>query len=156
MTNFKLLSKDDIENIHVSSLEILEKKGITVNNSHALQILADVGCSVESEIVKIPSDVISEFLEKAPKSFKLFSRDGNESTLIGGDNVIFNPGSSAIYITDRETSEIRKATSQDMVNLVQLVNNLEHIHAQSTAVVPTDVHNEISEWFRLYLILKNS
>ena len=156
MPNLKLLSNDDIESIHVASLEVLEKTGITVNNSQATQILANVGCKVESNIVTIPSSVIDEFLGKAPESFKLYTRDGLESHIVGGDNVIFNPGSSAIYITDSDSGEIRKAVTRDMVNLVQLVDNLDHIHAQSTAVVPTDVPGDISEWYRLYLILKNS
>lgn len=156
MPNLKLLSKDDIESIHVASLEVLEKSGITVNNSQATQMLADVGCTVDSNTVTIPSSVIDEFSGKAPKSFKLYTRDGQEGPLVGGNNIIFNPGSSAIYITDSDSGVIRQAVSKDMVNLVNLVDNLGHIPAQSTALVPTDVPGDISEWYRLYLILKNS
>jgi trimethylamine--corrinoid protein Co-methyltransferase len=40
--------------------------------------------------------------------------------------------------------------------LVRLVDGLEHIQAQSTSVVPSEAPKEISDLYRLYLVLKNS
>jgi trimethylamine--corrinoid protein Co-methyltransferase len=99
---------------------------------------------------------VEESIRKAPSSFDLYTREGDKACTIGSDNVVFNPASSAVYFKDRKTREIRKGTSRDIVELVQLVENLEHIEAQSTALVPSDVPQPISGLFRLYLTLKNS
>jgi trimethylamine--corrinoid protein Co-methyltransferase len=75
---------------------------------------------------------------------------------VGGDNVIYNPGSAAIFFIDQTTGEMRRAKANDFRELIRLTDALEHIHAQSTAMVPADVPEEISDLYRLYLILKNS
>ncbi len=156
MITLQFLSSDDIQIIHQATLEVLEKTGMLVKNETTLKLLQGSGCSVENNIVKISSDIVEESIRKAPSSFDLYSRDGNKAITIGSDRVAFNPGSSAVYFKDRKTREIRKGTSRDIVELVQLVENLEHIEAQSTSLVPSDVPEQISGLFRLYLTLKHS
>ena len=75
---------------------------------------------------------------------------------MGEDNVIYNPGSSVTYFRDRETREIRKGTTADLEILVRLVDALGNLHAQSTALIPTDIPETVSDFYRLYLVLKNS
>ena len=51
---------------------------------------------------------------------------------------------------------MRRALSKDLIQLVRLVDALEHVRAQSTAIVPADVPEQVSDLYRLYVILKNS
>jgi trimethylamine--corrinoid protein Co-methyltransferase len=154
--NFELLSKSNIDEIHASSLDVLERAGIMVKNETALKMLKEAGCIIESNIVKIPSPIVEETLKKVESSFSIYSREGDNSFTVGGDNVIFNPGSAAIFFIDRKNGEMRRATANDFRELVRLTDALEYINAQSTAVVPSDVPEEISDLYRLYVILKNS
>ena len=156
MTRIQFLSKEEIKDIHRASLEVLEKTGVVIKNPDAVDLLRKNGCTIDSETVKIPEALVEESVEKVPDSFKLFSRDGKDSMEVGGDNVIFNPASTAIYFSDRETGEIRRAETPDMVQLTRLVDTLENIQAQSTAVVPSDVPTSIADLYRIYAILKNS
>jgi len=152
----KFLSRDAIESIHGASLEVLEKTGVMVKNQNAIELLEGAGCTVEANVARIPPDLVEEILKKAPSSIELQKRDGNGSLDVGGDSVIYNPGSAAIYFIDRESGEMRRAITRDLVDLVRLVDALEHVHAQSTAIVPADVPDGISDLYRLYVILKNS
>ena len=152
----RLLSKGDIESIHEASLQVLEEAGIMVKNQAALQLLKETGCTVDENMVRIPSGIVEESLKKAPSSFELHSREGGIRRKVGDDNVIYNPGSAAIYFIDRERGEMRRANAKDFKELVRLTDALEHIHAQSTAMVPADVPEGISDLYRLYVILKNS
>lgn len=156
MPKLKLLSGSNIQDIHASSLEVLKKAGVIVKNKPALKLLGDAGCSVESNLVKIPGSLVDEMLKKVQLEFTLYSRDGEKSYTVGGDNVIYNPGSAAIFFIDRESGEMRRAKANDFRDLVRLTDALEYIHAQSTAMVPADVPEKISDLYRLYLILKNS
>jgi trimethylamine--corrinoid protein Co-methyltransferase len=142
--------------VHAASLTVLEKAGVKVNNSQALELLRDNSCTVDGDIVHIPSSLTEESIGKAPASFDLYTREAEMSYTVGGDTVIYNPGSSAIYFTDRETGEMRRADSRDFKELVRLTDALQHIHAQSTAMVPSDVPDSISDLYRLYVILRNS
>lgn len=152
----RFLSKNDVEAVHAASLKVLEKAGVMVKNQNALKLLGDAGCSIDSQTVRIPPSLVEECLKTAPSSIELHTREGNDSLSVGGDNVIYNPGSAAIFFIDRESGEMRRAVSRDLSQLVRLVDALEHIHAQSTAIVPADVPEDISDLYRLYVILRNS
>ncbi len=156
MLRLQLLSDEHLHSIHKTTLDILEKIGLQVKNEQARSILKDAGCDVESSTVRIPSSLVEECIRKAPRHFDLFSRDGSQSWSVGGDNVIYNPGSSVPYVIDRNTGEIRKATSQDTIDIIRLVEELQFIRTQSTAVIPSDIPEVISDFFRLFLVLKYS
>jgi len=70
-----------------------------------------------------------------------------------GHNVYFTPGSAAIHVLDYASDAIRKPTTADYVEYVKVVSRLDHIASQSTALVPADVHQNISDSYRLFLSL---
>jgi trimethylamine--corrinoid protein Co-methyltransferase len=154
----QLLSTAEIEDIHNASLIILEKTGVMIKNSQALQSLKDFGCEVDfdKKIAHIPQQLVNDSISKVPSIIKLYSRDGKRELIVGENHTIFNPGSSAVYFADHETGEIRQPLSKDLVELVKLVDALKYIQAQSTAMVPSEVPEEIGDLYRLYLVLKNS
>ena len=51
-----LLDKDQKDEIHTSSLEILEKTGVLVHSEAALELLKEAGCRVEEELDTRPGD----------------------------------------------------------------------------------------------------
>lgn len=154
----QLLSPEDVEEIHSKSLTVLEKVGVNVKNNEALHLLKNAGCEVNSEkkIVRIPQHLVKTCLSKTPSIIRLYRRDGKHEETVGKDNTVFNPGSSAVYFSDHTTGEIRQPFSRDLVDLVKLVDALEFIQAQSTAMVPSEVPEAIADTYRLYLVLKNS
>jgi trimethylamine--corrinoid protein Co-methyltransferase len=156
MTRISFLSRSDSEAIHTASLEVLEKTGVSVKSESAVKQLCENGATASSDRVRIPSSLVEEMLRKVPGLISLYSRDGKERYEVGGSRVIFNPASSSIYFRDEEKGQIRKATSDDLVRFVKVVDGLDCIEAQSTAMVPSDVPVAISDLYRLYIILKES
>ncbi len=156
MIRLEFLSKEEISQVHAMTLDILEHTGIHVKNDEARGILAEAGCEIKSEIVSIPSSIIHETLENCPSSFNLYSQDGEKKWVIGDDKVLYNPGSSVPNILDHESGIIRKATSKDLIEAIHITNVLDHIAAQSTSIIPSDIPEIISDFYRLYLVLKHS
>jgi trimethylamine--corrinoid protein Co-methyltransferase len=154
----QLLSSDQVERIHLASMKLLEDAGVLINNDKALKLLRENGVDVDfnRKIARIPQHMVKESLVKVPSSIRLHSRDGKNDRILDGDNVTFNPGSAALYFLDFETKEIRRPLTKDLINLVKLTDALEHIQAQSTALVVSDVPDEIVDRYRLYIVLKNS
>jgi trimethylamine--corrinoid protein Co-methyltransferase len=56
-------------------------------------------------------------------------------------------------VLDDQTGAIRKPTSKDYIDYVKLVGQLGNIASQSTAFIPADVHQNISDSYRLFLSL---
>ena len=121
MITLEFLSSNDIQAIHQATLDVLGVTGILIKNQNALELLGNASCIIENSLVKIPSSLVEEIIRRAPSTFDLYTRDGDKTCTIGSDRVLFNPGSSAVYIKDKETREIRKGLSRDIVELVQLV-----------------------------------
>ena len=68
----RLLTQDQVELIHTSSLGILEETGVALQEGSALSLLEDSGAQVndKTNVVLIPESLVSEALAKAPKSVK--------------------------------------------------------------------------------------
>ncbi|MGQ9726729.1 MAG: trimethylamine methyltransferase family protein [Candidatus Bathycorpusculaceae bacterium] len=157
-SRLQLLSEEEIESIQLASLKILEEVGVKIYSDKALKLLANGGAEVDfdKKLAYIPQHLVKEALSKAPSTIKLYGRNRKHDRILEGDKVTFNPGSSAIYILDYEENEIRKPVSKDLAELVKLADALEHIHAQSTALVVSDVPQAIVDRYRLYIVLQNS
>jgi len=132
---------------------VLCKLGVEIHNAGIVSMLADHGARVDADKnrVFLTDAVIDKALETAPASFKLHDVHGRETHDLSGHNVHFTPGSAAINVLDHGTGEIRTPTTADYVRYVKLVSRLDNIASQSTAFIPGDVHQNISDSYRLYL-----
>lgn len=156
MVRINLLTPEECERIHHASLRVLRETGVSIRNSNALDILQGNGCLIQNKVASIPSELIEDCLAEVPSSFMLHEQDGKSFSVIGGDSIIYNPASSAIYFLDYEKGTTRRATAKDLRNIVHVVDALKHIKAQSTAVVASDCPSTISDLYRLYVALKYS
>ncbi|MFC2102396.1 trimethylamine methyltransferase family protein [Bacteroidota bacterium] len=144
-----------IEKIISEARDLLCKLGITLHNRELLEVLSGYGAAVDREKrhVLFTNDIIDRALGSAPSSFRLFDVLGNETHDFSGSNSHFTPGSAAINILDNRTNEIRKPDTSDYINYSKLMSGLEHIASTSTAFIPADVTEKISDSYRLYLSL---
>jgi trimethylamine--corrinoid protein Co-methyltransferase len=147
-----MLSKEMIERVVDEALVILENVGVFVANDQARRLLKDRGCRTE-ERVHIPREIVQECLKTTPSSVHLYDREGEQPLSLEGDNVYFDPGSSVLQFLDYETMEVKKPSTRDYVNFTRVTGHMEHIKAQSTAMVCADVAKEILDSYRLYLSL---
>lgn len=151
----KFLSDELIERIISEARDVLAKLGVEVNNRHILSLLGDHGARIDAETncAFLSGDVVDKALGSAPASFRLYDVLGNETHDFSGYNVHFTPGSAAINVLDYGTDEIRKPTTADYVNYAKVVSRLGNLASQSTAFIPADVHEKVSDSYRLYLSL---
>ena len=151
----RLLRDELRDQIIAEAREVLRKLGVEVHNPSLLSLLADHGAQVDKTTcyARLPESIIDKALSTIPHSFKLFDVVGKETHDFHGDNVYFTPGSAALNILDGQSGEIRRPTTADYIRYVKLTSGLGHIASQSTALIPADVHENISDSYRLYLSL---
>jgi len=151
----KFLDENLIKRIVTEACDILSTLGVEIHNNEVLSMLSDHGAAVDKETlkVKLTEDIIEKALRTAPGSFKLYGLNGTETHDFSGDNVYFTPGSAALNILDNKTNQMRKPATEDYINYVKVISQLENIASQSTAFIPADVHEKISDSYRLFLSL---
>jgi trimethylamine--corrinoid protein Co-methyltransferase len=151
----KLLGNKLVERIVSEARALLQTKGVNLNHDGLLARFGDNGCRIDREKkwVWFTDDIIDRSLASAPGQIKLWNVAGDDHFDLSGNNVHFTPGSAGIKILDHKTNHMRPATLDDMLLYDRIVGQLSHISYPSTAVVPSDVPNEIGDSIRLYGLL---
>ena len=151
----KVLDEDYKNKIFNEAKNILETQGVFVENDDAIELFTMNGITRKDSRFFIPSDIVDKCLSTVPNEIKLFDREGNEHINLKNDEVHFDPGSAAILILDVNTGDIREALTEDFIRFSKVVEQLEHIEAQSTALIYNDVPKIAQDWHRLYIALSN-
>jgi trimethylamine--corrinoid protein Co-methyltransferase len=151
----RFLSDELIEKIISEGRELICELGVEIHNKDVLSMLADHGATVDRSNMRVyfTQDIIDKSIDAAPSSFGLYDSLGNESVDLSGFNVNFTPGSAAINVLDHGAGVSRTPNTADYVRYAKLVSKMNHIASQATALIPQDVHEMISDSYRLYLSL---
>lgn len=151
----KFLNTELIKQIVSEATHILCTLGVEIHNKDVLSLFSDHGgkVDIDRKHVVFTEEIIEKALKTAPGSVKLYNVKGNETHDFSGYNIYFTPGSSAINILDYHTRQIRKPQTEDYIKYAKIVSQLKNITSQSTAFIPTDVHEKISDSYRLFLSL---
>ena len=71
-----LLEESQKEEIHRSSLRLLQRNGIIVHEPQALKLLEAAGCGIEGKRVFIPETVVQRAIATVPETIEIYDRRG--------------------------------------------------------------------------------
>jgi trimethylamine--corrinoid protein Co-methyltransferase len=151
----KLLDDATVREVIEEAKRILLELGFYLENREAREILVEAGARLDeaSGRVYLTPEMVDAAVERAPSTIQLYDARGVPAVQLGGDNVCFDPGSAALNILDPDTNRIRPARTPDFVAFSRIVEQLQHIKAQSTAMICSDVPQGMADRYRLYLAL---
>lgn len=153
-----LLSDEQVERVHEASLEILEQVGMLVRNKRAVEIFSEHGAWVDkdTQIVRLPRQVVAEFQVMFPPEFKFCARDPKYDRTIPGDSPLILTGSSAPNIIDPVTGYERRSTSADLARIAHLINELPGYDVFSISTLADDAPPGQFSLSRYYPSMKNT
>ena len=138
--SFRLLTHEQVRQIHLATLEILDKVGVRVLHDEGIRLLTEAGCRLEGEnIVHIPGWLVEEALRSAPSSVTIFNRRGEEAMRLEKDRNYFGLGTDLIYTTDLKTGQTRMSLLQDVANAARMVDYCSNIDFTASYALPSDV-----------------
>jgi len=151
----KLLGDELVRRIVGEARTVLGELGVEIHNPGVVSLLADHGARVDAAAnrVFLTDGILDRALRTVPPGFRLYDALGKTPYDLSGDRVHFTPGSAAISVLDHDAHVTRPPTTDDYVRYAKLTSRLNYIDFQSTALVPSDVHQNISDSFRLFLSL---
>lgn len=106
-----VLSVEQIEQIHLATLEVLERTGVQIAHPRALEILHGAAARVEGNRVHIPAWLVEDAIRTAPSRVVLGKRSGERSVYLEGDKVWFGPSVDCIDYLDPVSGERSRFTS---------------------------------------------
>ena len=139
-----VFTESELDDIHLATLEVLERTGVFVEDEEALDIFKDGGCRVDRDrrIVRIPPHVVEDAIAAAPAKFVLCGRDPKNDFLMEPGRVAFTNFSEGIRVIDVETGEYRESTKQDVADIARLNDYLQEMDTHEISVGAKDVPPE--------------
>jgi trimethylamine--corrinoid protein Co-methyltransferase len=125
----EMLTADQIEAIHRTSLDILENLGVEMMSARALALFEAGGAHVDrtSRTVRIDRGLVDLALSSAPSSFVLTPRNEANRVLIGDNHINFGLVAGPPNVHDHERGR-RAGNLDDYCRFVQLAQFFNAIH----------------------------
>ena len=143
----QILNSDDIQRIHLRSLDILERVGIRYNTPRALEILEDKGCKVDYDTLwaSIPPDLVEWAVQQTNREVLLGARDPRRDIVLDGQSTFHTTDSQGTRAIDHETGELHDSTAEDLrrislfgdaLDMVSIVN----VSVSAADILKNDIH----------------
>jgi len=125
--HFRVLSEDQIRQIHMATLDVLANVGVKVHAQEGRDLLQDAGCAVEDELVRIPAHLVEDAIRSCPSRFTVYDRNGDPALRIEGRRAYFGTGVTCPNVRDPHTGERRPFRVKDVEDFARLVDALPNI-----------------------------
>jgi len=138
-----IVSADEIESIHRASLQVLSEIGMDFTLPEARDILKKGGAKIDGERVRFDPAMVEELIKSAPAKFTFHARNPENTTVIGGDNMVFGTVGSPPSCHDMDGGR-RTGNNEDyrkFLKLAQFFNCIGFVSGYP--VEPIDIHPSI-------------
>jgi trimethylamine--corrinoid protein Co-methyltransferase len=142
MTVLTVLSPDEVEALHHSSLRILAETGIFLSHPEGRLLLDGAGCRVLEDRVLIPPQVMERALSIPRRPATLRGRNGSVKVLGDGSLYWHNLG-GARDVYDPVSQKRRPAVLQDVCDSTRLLDALPAADTITPFFTPQDVPGEL-------------
>jgi trimethylamine---corrinoid protein Co-methyltransferase len=137
-----LLSADEVESIHLASLDLLSTTGMEVLHEESRRLLKTAGADVDESTMRVRFDpaMIDETIRTSPSSFTLQARNPARNLKVGDGSLIFAATGGPAFVSDLDRGR-RAGNYQDMCDYIKVVHALNVIHQEGGCPCePTDLN----------------
>jgi trimethylamine--corrinoid protein Co-methyltransferase len=124
--HLRILSDEQLDQLQSATLEILEEVGIHCPSEKALSIYAEGGAQVnfESQIVKLPPDVVLEAMSHAPRFYTMGARSAAHDLKLDGTAMYCATDGCGTETVDFVTHQQRASVKDDVAKMARVTDYL--------------------------------
>jgi trimethylamine--corrinoid protein Co-methyltransferase len=152
----EVLSADQVEAIHLTSLRILEEVGIELMSPRAVALLAAAGADVDAatHTVRLDRGLVEKALRSAPASFDLTPRNAGRRVTMGANHVNFGlvAGPPNVHDCERGRRPGNYPDYCDFIRLAQYFNCIHLIGNQVCAPIELPANSRHLDTYRANLV----
>ena len=137
---YKPLTERDMQRIHETALDLLEKVGLAQAIPTCVEAMTAKGCSLDAAgRLRIPRALVEDTLANCARDFVLHGRDPKHDMEPSGNKVYFGTAGAAVHIVEPETQEYRESLLVDLYDAGRIVDTCEHIHFYQRPLTARDM-----------------
>lgn len=154
--SFRVFTEQQCEEIHLATLEVLERVGVVINHPKALELVKKAGAYVNGERVKFPAALVEKCIRSAPSRVVMCDREGTRKMFLENNKSYFGPGPTVNYTLDPFTGERRLPTINDTCRASRVMDALQNIDFQMDFGTARDIQTDIADVLMFEAMVNNS
>jgi len=135
----RMISDEQVRELHYATLEILGQTGVKMADPQGRELLLEAGAWESDGRIKIPENLVTDAIDKAPARIPMYNRLGEMSMPLELGKVFFGTGSDTTFTLDLGTGQRRRAVAQDVEDMARLGDALDNIDFVMSMGNPSDV-----------------
>lgn len=144
----KMLSEEQIQQVHQYALRILSETGVRVVSPSVIEMLGKTGqVEVQERTVKFSPEIIEQSIQSAPSVIQMYDRRGNPAFRLGDDRLRFGVGVTALYYQEPVSDNLELFQRRHMRAMTRLGSSLPHYDVISTPGIVRDVPEELADLY---------
>jgi trimethylamine--corrinoid protein Co-methyltransferase len=155
----KILTEDQIDEIHEASLLILGRTGVRYDSPMAVERLVKFGAVLKpdsKDVVTFPRSYIEDSLKKIPRWRTYFARNPKNDIAYDGEHLFAGSLGGNPSILDLDTGQPRASVLEDVESTARVMDALPNCSSVGNAVVATEVPAEIQAVKTVEALMKNT
>lgn len=154
-SSMRVLSSDDIQKIHQTSLRILSEVGVKIDSPSVRKMLAKAGAKVDEkrEVIFLDESLVNGALRTAPKKVRICSRGGKDYSIPEEGVQLISPDGQPPAIFDVSMGRKRRSTLKDSIELAILCDALPEVDYVWPPVVATDMPSSKSSFYEFLVTM---
>jgi trimethylamine--corrinoid protein Co-methyltransferase len=153
---FSVLSEDEVYDVHLATLDVLKNVGSVVRNEEAVSLLKRAGCTVNGDLVRVPSHIVEKAIMTAPKTIIIFDRDGERALEVERGKVYFGTGPTTPFTIDMYTHERRQTVVHDVEIHTKVADALGNMDFVMPLGSVSDVPRDVSDLYEFKATVTNT
>ncbi len=155
----RVLTAEQIEQVHEYSLKILSSAGVRVDSEQARRVFVQsIGTSSKDTRVRIPGELVEHALQVAPSALDLYDRRGNLAFRLGDAHAqtYFGIGVTNLYYQEPDTDAVAPFTRKHMEIATRLGETLVNFDLVSTPGSLQDISPETADLYGTLEMIANT
>ena len=154
----EVFTPDELQEIHLATLEVLSQTGVFVEDDEALAIFADGGATVDRErkVVRLAPHVVEDAVRSAPPKVVMCGRAPERDVVLEDGRVGFTNFGEGIQVVDPYTGELHESRKQDVADCTRIIDALPEIDVVERPLGAHDVPQDTAALHNAEAIFTNT
>ena len=154
---FNVFMDDEIQKIHLATLEVMQKTGLYVGDDEAMDILEGGGARVDrkTRIVKFPPYLVEDCIRSAPPKIVQYGRDPKNDVVLEGKRVNFCTFGQGVSVMDLDGT-VRSSLNEDVAKAALLTDAMEEVDVCERSLNAGDAPENVAPIHEAEVVFANT
>ena len=154
----EVFTPDELQEIHLATLEVLSQTGVFVEDDEALAIFEGGGARVDRErkVVRLAPHVVEDAIHSAPPKVVMCGRVPEQDVVLEDGRVGFTNFGEGIQVVDPYTGELHESRKQDVADCTRIIDALPEIDVVERPLGAHDVPQDTAALHNAEAIFTNT